>query len=54
MSVEIGGLNSLAPLYSAGLLGLPLLDLDSMGRAYPKLHMTSPFIYGMKGTPLAA
>jgi len=52
-SVEIGGMNSLAPLYTAALLGLPMLDADCMGRAYPEVQMISPFIYGAKTTPSA-
>ena len=51
MSVEIGGLNSLMPLYAAGLMSVPLIDLDLMGRAFPEFQMTSIFINNMKGTP---
>jgi DUF917 family protein len=35
MSVEIGGMNSLAPCATAALLDLPLVDVDGMGRAFP-------------------
>ena len=37
MPVEIGGMNSLAPMYTAAQLGLPLVDVDCMGRAYPEV-----------------
>ena len=49
MSFEIGGCNSLTPLYTAGLMDIPLMDLDLMGRAFPEFQMTSLFINGMKG-----
>ena len=51
---EIGGMNSIAPIYAAAQLGLPCLDSDGMGRAYPELQMVSSLIYGCKPTPLAA
>lgn len=37
MSAEIGGMNSIAPLYTAAQLDLPLVDADGMGRAYPEV-----------------
>jgi len=52
ISVEIGGLNSLTPLYVGGVLNLPVIDGDYMGRAFPKLYMTTPFWYGGRITPL--
>lgn len=36
-SVEIGGMNSIAPLYTAALMDLPMVDVDGMGRAYPEV-----------------
>ena len=33
--------------------GLPALDVDGMGRAFPELQMFSPFIYGLKAYPSA-
>jgi len=51
MCVEVGGLNTLAPLFSAGLMDLPIVDADNMGRSYPELQMISAFIYGTKTTP---
>jgi len=53
MAAEIGGLNSLAPLQVAAKLGLPVIDADGMGRAFPKLEMTSFHIHGIPVTPLA-
>jgi DUF917 family protein len=37
LSIEIGGLNSLIPFVIGGYLNLPILDIDTMGRAYPEL-----------------
>ena len=31
--------------------GLPALDVDGMGRAFPELQMFAPFIYGLKAYP---
>ena len=31
--------------------GLPALDVDGMGRAFPELQMFCPFIYGLKAYP---
>jgi len=53
MAAEIGGLNSLAPLQVAAKLGLPVIDADGMGRAFPKLEMTTFHIHGIPVTPLA-
>ena len=50
---EIGGMNSLEPLRAAALLGLPVLDVDWMGRAFPQLQMCTPFIYGENPLPCA-
>lgn len=53
MSAEVGGLNSLFPLQVAAKLGLPVVDADGMGRAFPKLEMTSFHIFGVPVTPMA-
>jgi uncharacterized protein len=41
MSLEIGGGNGVQPLMAAAHLGLPVVDADTMGRAYPEAQMTS-------------
>jgi DUF917 family protein len=41
MSVEIGGGNGLQPLLVAAQMGIPVVDADAMGRAYPEAQMTS-------------
>ena len=39
--IEAGGINSLLPLATAARLGLPVADLDAMGRAFPEFQMTT-------------
>jgi DUF917 family protein len=41
MPLEIGGGNAIQPLMAAAHLGLPVVDADTMGRAYPEAQMTS-------------
>src|SRR5208282_772845 len=45
-AAEIGGLQCIFPLLLAAEAGLPLLDGDGMGRAFPELQMTTFAIYG--------
>lgn len=51
--LEGAGINSIYPLLMAAKTGLPLIDGDGMGRAFPELQMTTLHIYGQKGTPFA-
>ena len=53
MGIEIGGINSLLPIMAAARLGLPLVDADGMGRAFPELQMTTFNVGGVSCTPLA-
>lgn len=48
---EIGGQNSMEPLVTAALAGLPVVDGDGMGRAFPEMQMTTYAIYGHRSTP---
>ena len=50
-SAEIGGANSLLPVIAAARLGLPVLDCDGMGRAFPEIQMVTFNIYGVSPTP---
>ena len=52
-SAEIGGCNSMMPVAYAAMRGLPILDADGMGRAFPALQMTSFNIEGVGCTPMA-
>lgn len=53
MPIECGGLNSTTPLVVGARLGLPVVDADGMGRAFPELQMETFHIYGVSGTPMA-
>jgi len=53
IGIEIGGVNSLLPVMAAARLGLPLIDADGMGRAFPELQMTTFNVGGVSSTPLA-
>ncbi len=50
---EVGGVNSTIPVAAAAALGLPLIDADGMGRAFPELQMVLPTLYGVTASPLA-
>ncbi len=41
MSMEIGGANGVRPFMAAAHLKRPVVDSDTMGRAYPEAQMTS-------------
>ena len=54
VAAEIGGLQCMFPLILAAQTGLPLLDGDSIGRAFPELQMCTFMIYGTTpGLPMA-
>jgi DUF917 family protein len=50
---EIGGANATRPLVCGIQTGLPVIDGDGMGRAFPELQMKTFSIYGVKATPAA-
>jgi DUF917 family protein len=51
--LEIGGINSMIPILVAAQLGVPLMDCDPMGRAFPELHMVTFNLHGISSTPMA-
>ena len=51
MPIEAGGVNATLPLVVAAMTGLPVVDADGMGRAFPELQMTTFGVYGVKGSP---
>jgi DUF917 family protein len=51
MSIEAGGLNSTTPFSVAATLGLPLVDCDGMGRAFPEIQQVTLTLYGVSATP---
>jgi uncharacterized protein len=53
ISAEIGGANAIEPIIAAAIAGLPVVDGDGMGRAFPEVQMTTFFIYGAKSAPAA-
>ena len=53
MPIECGGINSTMPLVVGARLGLPVIDADGMGRAFPELQMETFHVYGVPGTPMA-
>jgi DUF917 family protein len=52
MPIEIGGINSTIPLVVGARLGLPIVDADGMGRAFPQLEMETFGVYGVPAAPL--
>ncbi|WP_288529844.1 DUF917 domain-containing protein [uncultured Secundilactobacillus sp.] len=50
--IEAGGVNSMIPLVVASQLGIPLVDCDTMGRAFPELQMTTLHLGGINISPL--
>ena len=52
MCIEAGGLNSTIPFSVASSLGLPLVDCDGMGRAFPELQMVLPTLHGIQASPM--
>lgn len=52
MPIECGGINSMIPLAVAARTGLPVVDADGMGRAFPELQMETFGVYGVPGSPM--
>jgi len=52
MSIEAGGINSCIPVYAAARLGVPLVDADGMGRAFPEIPMVSFSLEGVPASPM--
>ncbi len=50
---EIGGINAMLPVAIAAKRGVPLVDADGMGRAFPELQMTTFAVYGVSTSPAA-
>jgi hypothetical protein len=52
MSLEIGGANAFQPLMVAAEMGIPVVDADTMGRAYPEAQHSSFAIGDLRPHPL--
>jgi len=50
---EMGGGNSMVPMIVAATMGIPLVNGDGMGRAFPELQMITYLIYGGSPSPAA-
>jgi DUF917 family protein len=53
MTSEIGGENAILPFFVAALTGIPVLDADPRGRAFPEMQMSSFVIAGLPLFPVA-
>ncbi|GKY87381.1 DUF917 domain-containing protein [Sinisalibacter aestuarii] len=53
LCIEAGGLNSVIPFIAAAQMGLPIVDGDAMGRAFPELQMVTFTLAGIRATPMA-
>jgi DUF917 family protein len=53
LCAEVGGLNSTLPIVAAAATGLPLVDCDAMGRAFPEIQMSTPTLIGVAASPMA-
>ncbi|MDR1078434.1 MAG: DUF917 domain-containing protein [Propionibacteriaceae bacterium] len=51
--MEAGGVNSTIPIVAAAQMGLPLLDGDFMGRAFPELQMVTATLFDIPATPMS-
>lgn len=46
MAAEIGGSNGMRAFAAAAEMDLPVVDADTMGRAFPKVDMALPYVFG--------
>lgn len=51
LAAEIGGSNAFSPLLCAGMIGCSIIDGDTIGRAFPEVHMTSCGLFGISNLP---
>lgn len=49
---EVGGLNSIIPLALGAQVGLPVVDGDGMGRAFPHIDMVTFSVFGSTACPM--
>lgn len=53
IAAEIGGINSTMPVAYAAMRGLPIVDADGMGRAFPSIDMVTFNVAGVSCTPMS-
>lgn len=51
MAAEIGGANGLVPIAWAAGLGIPVVDADGMGRAFPEVQQVAMYLAGISPNP---
>src|SRR5580692_11591603 len=51
MSAEIGGSNGLNPIVWAARIGLPVVDADGIGRAFPEVPQVTMHLAGIPASP---
>ena len=51
MPAEIGGSNGLVPVSWAARMGLPVVDADGMGRAFPEVPQVAMHLAGISPSP---
>ena len=51
MSIEIGGGNALLPITWAARMGLPVVDADGIGRAFPEIPQVTMHLAGIPASP---
>jgi uncharacterized protein len=52
LCAEAGGLNSTIPFVVGAAAGLPVIDGDGMGRAFPEIQMVTFTLHGVLATPM--
>ncbi len=52
LCAEAGGINSTVPFVFGAMTGIPVIDGDGMGRAYPELQMVTFTMHGVSATPM--
>jgi DUF917 family protein len=52
LAFEAAGVNALIPVIAAATLGLPLVDADGMGRAFPQLDQTVFTLHNLPVSPM--
>ena len=53
LTSEIGGVNTVISIAIAAERGLPVVDADAMGRAFPEVQLVTQTIYGLRVCPLS-
>jgi DUF917 family protein len=51
MGIEIGGWNGMLPVTWGARMGLPVLDADGTGRAFPEVQMMTMHLAGISASP---